>query len=228
MHGAGLQAEMCVSSWGILDGHFLKNGEGYGIYAKTGVDVMMSMAGTYFGTNVTKDVHNIELEIKQGVTLSQLAVGIGTQINPSVAAGCPKVGQMGCHTVGGQCYNWTRSRLETFVADCVSRGVRTIDMWRADIDSEGDCTEPYYFQVAERFLAGQAPELKVNSLKSDDDDGWAGGGTFNVMDFGAKGDGVTYDTAAVRKAAEALAAAGGGELLFPAGHTVLTAPFVSI
>ena len=54
---------------------------------------------------------------------------------------------------------------------------------------------------------------------------WAGGGTFNVLHFGAKGDGVTYDTAAVRKAAAALAAAGGGELLFPAGSTVLTAPF---
>ena len=43
MHGAGLQAEMCVSDWGILDGHFLKSGEGYGVYAKTGVDRMMSM-----------------------------------------------------------------------------------------------------------------------------------------------------------------------------------------
>lgn len=55
--------------------------------------------------------------------------------------------------------------------------------------------------------------------------GWSGGGTFNVLDFGAKADGVTYDTVAVRKAAAALAAAGGGELLFPAGSTVLTAPF---
>jgi hypothetical protein len=27
-------------------------------------------------------------------------------------------------------------------------------MDRADIDAEGDCTEPYYFAVAEKFLAG--------------------------------------------------------------------------
>ena len=168
MHDAGLQAEMCVSDWGILDGHFLKNGEGYGVYAKTGVDVMMSMAGTYYGSNVTKNLHNVDLEITQGVSLSQLAVGIGTQINPSVAAGCPVVGQMGCHTAGGQCYNWTQSRLETFVADCVSRGVRTIDIWRADIDQEGDCTEPYYFQVAEKFLAGHASLKMKSSIKSVD------------------------------------------------------------
>ena len=28
MHKYGLRAEMCVSSWGILDGHELPNGEG--------------------------------------------------------------------------------------------------------------------------------------------------------------------------------------------------------
>lgn len=27
MHGQGLRAEMCVSSWGILDGHELPDGE---------------------------------------------------------------------------------------------------------------------------------------------------------------------------------------------------------
>ena len=86
MHGAGLQAEMCVSDWGILDGHFLKSGEGYGVYAKTGVDRMMSMAGTYYGSNLTKDLHNVDLELEQGVSLRQLAVGIGTQINPAVAS----------------------------------------------------------------------------------------------------------------------------------------------
>ena len=59
MHKEGLKAEMCVSSWGILDGHLLPGGEGYGIYARTGVDVMMSMAGTYFGTNVSKNLQHM-------------------------------------------------------------------------------------------------------------------------------------------------------------------------
>jgi polygalacturonase len=51
------------------------------------------------------------------------------------------------------------------------------------------------------------------------------GQVFDVTAYGAKADGVTYDTAAVRKAAAALRANGGGELLFPPGKQVLTAPF---
>eukprot|EP00656_Telonema_subtile_P013268 TRINITY_DN16731_c0_g1_i3.p1 TRINITY_DN16731_c0_g1~~TRINITY_DN16731_c0_g1_i3.p1 ORF type:complete len:301 (-),score=68.07 TRINITY_DN16731_c0_g1_i3:73-975(-) len=152
MRGVGLQAEMCVSSWGILDGHTVA--EGYGVYAQTGVDRMMSMAGTYFGTNISKNLVNVDTEIKQGVSLSQLAAGIGTQIDPTLAS-CPAVGPMGCKVPGGQCYQWSEQKLTSFVGSLVDRGVQSIDMWRADIDAEGDCTEPYFFQVAEKFLAGE-------------------------------------------------------------------------
>ena len=44
---------------------------------------------------------------------------------------------------------------------------------------------------------------------------------FNVKDFGATGDGTTKDTAAIQKAIDACAQAGGGEVDFPAG-TYLT------
>ena len=44
--------------------------------------------------------------------------------------------------------------------------------------------------------------------------------TFNVRSFGATGDGKTVDTPAINRAIEAVAAAGGGMLLFPSGTYV--------
>ncbi len=46
--------------------------------------------------------------------------------------------------------------------------------------------------------------------------------TFNVLDYGAKGDGVTLDTAAIQQAIDA-AAHEGGQVLLPKWHTFLTA-----
>eukprot|EP00658_Telonema_sp_P-2_P024974 TRINITY_DN2004_c0_g2_i6.p1 TRINITY_DN2004_c0_g2~~TRINITY_DN2004_c0_g2_i6.p1 ORF type:complete len:361 (+),score=63.27 TRINITY_DN2004_c0_g2_i6:243-1325(+) len=156
MHTAGLQAEMCVAGWGILDGHEVSGG--YAVYAHTGVDLMMSMSSTYFGTNITKNLAAVDTELNQNVSIDQLAVGIGTQIDPSLAS-CPAVPPMGCKTPGGQCYNWSEPKLEAFVDGLDARGTSKIAIWRADIDAEGDCTEPYYFAVAEKFLAADRGEL---------------------------------------------------------------------
>jgi hypothetical protein len=45
-------------------------------------------------------------------------------------------------------------------------------------------------------------------------------GLYNVRRYGATGDGKTVDTPAINRAIEAVAAAGGGTLLFPAGTYV--------
>lgn len=50
--------------------------------------------------------------------------------------------------------------------------------------------------------------------------------TFNVLDFGAKGDGAELDTAAIQRAIDAAADAGGGKVLVPRGKTFLVATLV--
>lgn len=45
---------------------------------------------------------------------------------------------------------------------------------------------------------------------------------FNVLDYGATGNGVEMDTAAIQKALDACAAQGGGQVLLPSGKTFIT------
>jgi len=59
--------------------------------------------------------------------------------------------------------------------------------------------------LALAILTGQSAESKV----------------FNIRDFGATGDGVTLDSAAVQKTIDACHAAGGGTVLVPAGSFVV-------
>lgn len=47
-------------------------------------------------------------------------------------------------------------------------------------------------------------------------------GVFNVLDYGAKGDGTNNDTTAIQKAIDACANQGGGQVLLPSGKTFIT------
>jgi polygalacturonase len=49
----------------------------------------------------------------------------------------------------------------------------------------------------------------------------SGTGVYSVLDYGARGAGAADDTAAIQKAVDACAAAGGGRVLLPAGRTYL-------
>ncbi|MDO4295986.1 MAG: glycoside hydrolase family 28 protein [bacterium] len=45
---------------------------------------------------------------------------------------------------------------------------------------------------------------------------------YNILDFGAKGDGITNDAAAIQRAVDTCSKEGGGRVLLPAGHTYNT------
>lgn len=50
------------------------------------------------------------------------------------------------------------------------------------------------------------------------------GRNFNVMDFGALGNGISDDAIAIQKAVDACTNAGGGDVVFSANHTFLSGP----
>lgn len=131
-HRVGVETAMCISSWSILTK--------FGLYAATGVDSMMSMASTYFGKNVASNQEWVSKELAQNVSLSQLAVGIGTMtVDPASEKWD---------------YQWTETKLRSFVSWLQTRDVQNIDVWRADIDTLNGTTAEYYYHVLAEFLSG--------------------------------------------------------------------------
>lgn len=48
--------------------------------------------------------------------------------------------------------------------------------------------------------------------------------TYNILDFGATGDGQTNDAEVIQKAIDLCNESGGGQVIFPAGHVFITGP----
>src|SRR5258708_4231461 len=69
--------------------------------------------------------------------------------------------------------------------------------------------------------AASAPSPSDEAPRPTDDDHLAGARVFNIRDFGAKGDGITLDTAAVQAAIDACTKDRGGIVLIPAGTFVI-------
>lgn len=141
-HKLNVKTAMCVSSWSILTE--------FGLYAATGVDSMMSMASTYFGKNVPSNQAWVSKELAQKVSLSQLAVGVGTMTaDPSSQKWD---------------YQWTEAKLRGFVSWLQAQHVLTIDVWRADIDNLNGAAQQYYYDILNDFLKGTPVLSGVSSL----------------------------------------------------------------
>ena len=70
------------------------------------------------------------------------------------------------------------------------------------------------------FLPTSGHAENVNKTKTNESDK----AIYNVLDYGAKGDGLTDDAAAIQHAIDRCSAAGGGQVYFPVGRTFLSGP----
>jgi polygalacturonase len=75
-----------------------------------------------------------------------------------------------------------------------------------------------FLRLATAGIAGAAVAVKADQAPGRPAPNAPAAGNFDVRAFGAAGDGKTLDTAAINKAIDAAAAAGGATVLFPAGN----------
>jgi hypothetical protein len=156
------------------------------LYAGAGVDYMMSMASTYYGTNVSFNREWVQRELS-AVPSSKLAVGMG--VNPGGSQecidimkrggswgcpawwGCPGAGQPNCTCPlgGAKGYNSTSLKFEAFARWVgESTPILELDLFRGDMVRANanpilDCVPPFAYEAMEQFLA-------VAPAKTDDDD----------------------------------------------------------
>ena len=127
-HREGLRLGMDSSSWGIL--------QYYGAYASLPLDLFTTMGSTYFGTDVSLDLHRLEKMQEEGTPLQSISAGVGSMV---------KGGAM-------KDYAWTQAKLANFTRGLDAMGVRGVDVWRADLDGY-NTTEPWFLNTLGAWLA---------------------------------------------------------------------------
>lgn len=146
LHQVGVAAEMSVDASGIL--------QDYGLYAAAGVDRLMTMA-TYNGwgadgPGLSRLTDNVEAMMGANVSMSQLAVGVGSMIVGEQPDGsgtpCPDAAGTNLN------YQWDVNGLAAFEAWLETHGVRHLDVYRCDLCILNSTTEPWYFNLTSSFL----------------------------------------------------------------------------
>ncbi|WP_168120379.1 carbohydrate-binding protein [Paenibacillus sp. HB172176] len=99
--------------------------------------------------------------------------------------------------------------------------IRMIDAYSVEADLPGNLPPGDYKVYVHNGKGGATAWSKGATLAIGQKPDWPQT-EFNVKDYGAKGDGIADDTAAVRKALRAAGAAGGGVVMFPSGRYHLT------
>ena len=144
-HAKGLRLGVCIGNWGIVDAHEVP--QGMKIYESAGADILMSMGATYHAYgDLSKDRDFVSEVYSQGVAQGTYSVGVGT----TLTSGCPRPAKTD--------FNWTEASLGAWfnwLSDD-TRAPAAIDVWRADIDAPGNCTEPFFFPALAKWLAGGA------------------------------------------------------------------------
>lgn len=123
----------CVSSWGIL--------MYFPMYVDAGVDAMMTMASTYSGVNITSNEYWVDRMQTEHVSLRQLQVGIGS------------MQEKGHEDQAKWQYDWSPASFDSFLQWLNTRNVRTLALWRSDINSVYGETAQYMLDGLQTFLS---------------------------------------------------------------------------
>lgn len=102
---------------------------------------MMTMASTYSGVNITSNEYWVDRMQTEHVSLRQLQVGIGS------------MQEKGHEDQAKWQYDWSPASFDSFLQWLNTRNVRTLALWRSDINSVYGETAQYMLDGLQTFLS---------------------------------------------------------------------------